>query len=1038
MEVACSCQRVRVGARLAAEACRPGAGTTGPVGQNMGSGHFWAVCCVWVAGLEVLSGAAPRGPVEMTVRVWRPEDGLPDRTVTAVWQTRDGYLWVGTPKGLARFDGVRFRAVRPWGSEAGEPLAVTVLCEDGQGRLWVGTQGSGLFVWEGEGLRPVALPVAPSVPIHTVTAMDNGTVWVGTGAGLVEWRNGRSHLFSVADGLPHDTVSQVSLARNGDLWITTAGGICQLQGGRIRPVRFEAESTGRSPEFLGVYEDRQGNLWAFGDTYLVNLTEGKRVNYFRSGDVTSVRIWTLWEGRDGRLWIGTSGQGLFYFTGERFVPLTLRSGTLPNDVRALCEDRAGNLWLGTGNSGLVCLSPARVWLHGAESGLPSGPAILVASHPSGRLWAGVEGHGLWMRSGDTFQPAGGWWRGAVRNLVSAVAFEGPDVMWVGTAGAGLYEVRPDRVIRYGTADGLVSDDIALVGTDPAGGLWVAPRSGGLQHWNPGDPAGAAETAPVPQERVTALLVEGQEVWVGTESGRLWRRRGGVWREIEPGPWSEPVAIRSFCRGAGERLWVGTDRGLVCWTGRRWLVRSWADADWVPVRGLQMDAQGGLWWSTGTSVYQLPPAAVRRWGDGDLKVRPRRWLVPRSRSEGSLRWGWPQSVTGPDGRIWFATESGLVSVQAEEVPEEFPAPAVWIESLVVNGEAWPVPRPPPGESRVNGAGHLRLPASLRSLMVEFTAPLPAGGERVRFQHRLDGFDVDWVDDGPERRVRYGRLPGGHYRLQIRARSEDGSWESEVTELRLLVPTPFWRSFWGMMLWAVLLAGSVAGVVRWLSHRRLRRQLEHLAQQEAMHKERMRIARDMHDELGSKLTRISFLSERALLETKGTEATAGKLQAIADTSRALLQALDEIVWAVNPSNDSLEHLVSYLAQYATEYFQGTPVECQLRLPRQVPHVPLTAEVRHEVFLACEEALSNVLKHARATRVHLEMQALNGSLIIRVEDDGQGFEPAASSHPGQDGLRNMQRRMSDIGGYCRVTARPGLGTVVELGFPLPRADA
>jgi signal transduction histidine kinase/ligand-binding sensor domain-containing protein len=982
-----------------------------------------------------LTAATPRGPVEMTIRVWRPENGLPDRTVTAVWQTRDGYLWVGTPKGLVRFDGVQFRSVGVNGPDPGPPPVVTVLCEDRQGRLWVGTQNAGLLVLEPDGLRPVSLPVAASATIHTITAAEDGTLWVGTSAGLVEWRNGRSHVFTTENGLPHNTISQVSLARNGDLWITTAGGLCQWQGGQIRPVRFEAESTGRSPEFLGVYEDRQGNLWAFGDTYLVNLTEGKRVNYFRSGDVTSVRIWTLWEGRDGRLWIGTSGQGLFYFTGERFLPLTLRSGSLPNDVRALCEDQAGNLWLGTGNSGLVCLSPTRVWVHGTETGLPQGAAILVQTHPSGRLWVGIEGQGLWIRNGDNFQPSTGWWRAPVRSLVSAVAFDGPDRMWIGTAGAGLYEIRPDRVIRHGTADGLIFEDIGLVATDGSGALWIAPRQGGLQHWHP-DGTTTASTTHLPlDEQITALLVVSPEVWAGTRKGRLWRNLDGTWTEIEGLAGSGHGAIRSLCRDAAGRLWVGTDRGLACWTGRRWLTRTWAADGPVPVLGLQQDEQGNLWWTTGRDVYQLSTHSLRRLWQDDPGVEPRRWYAATHRSETGLRRGWPHSASTPDGRLWFATESGLVSIRTDATTEEPPAPSVQIETVIVNGEVRALPQNSTARPGPNGTPALRLPAGLRSLTVEFTAPSPAEGEKIRFQHRLEGFDADWLDDGPERRVRYGRLPGGRYRLQIRARSADGSWESPVTELALIVPTPFWRSFWGMSLWTLLLAGSVAGVVRWTSHRRLRRQLEHLAQQEAMHKERMRIARDMHDELGSKLTRISFLSERALLETTKTDATAGKLQAIAETSRALLQALDEIVWAVNPSNDSLEHLVSYLAQYATEYFQGTTVECQIRLPRQVPHAPLSAEVRHHVFLACEEALNNVLKHARATRVQLEMQAVNGSLHIRIEDNGRGFNPASPAASGQDGLKNMHRRMTEIGGACQITSRPGAGTVVELEFSLPR---
>lgn len=982
-----------------------------------------------------LPAAVPRAPVEMTVRVWRPEDGLPDRTVTALWQTRDGYLWVGTPKGLARFDGVLFQIVRPAGSGEGAPLSVTVLCEDRQGRLWVGTQGSGLFCRRGKELVEVPLPVPRGTSIHAVTASEDGTLWVGTGAGLVEWRNGRAHLFTMADGLPHDMISQVSLARNGDLWITTAGGICQWRGGQIQPVRFEAESTGRSPEFLGVYEDRQGNLWAFGDTYLVNLTEGKRVNYFRSGDVASVRIWTLWEARDGRLWIGTSGQGLFYFSGERFLPLTLRSGSLPNDVRALCEDMGGNLWLGTGNSGLVCLRPTRTWVYGAESGLPSGPVILVTTNSGGQLWVAVEGHGLWQRSGDAFHPPVGWWRAAVRGLVSAVAFEGPDRMWVSTAGAGLFEVQSGAVVRYTTADGLISDDLHLVVADPEGGLWVAPRSGGLQHWRPDRRSAPAIPVPGIEERVTALWVEGPGVWVGTEQGRLWRWDGTVWADVETDQLRALGAIHSLCRDGLGRVWVGTDRGLAVWTGSRWRVHRWVEDGLTPMRGLLADGRGGLWWTTGSAVYGLSARQLRSLWQGEAPGRPRRWHASPRRSETDIRWGWPQSAQTPEGQFWFATESGLVSVRAEDGTAEPPAPTVWIESLVVNGEPWPGPATGGGSELGKGDASIRLPAGLRSLVVECSAPLPADGDKVRFEHRLQGFDPDWVDDGMERRIRYGRLPGGHYCLQVRARNVEGHWETAVTELALVVPTPFWRSPWGLTLWACLLAGSVAGVVRWFSHRRWRRQLEHLAQQEAMHKERMRIARDMHDELGSKLTRISFLSERALLEMNGQGQAARKLQAIAHTSRALLQALDEIVWAVNPSNDTLEHLVSYLAQYATEYFQGTSVECQLRLPRQVPHVPLTAEVRHQAFLACEEALNNVLKHARASKVQLEMQAIDGAFLIRIQDDGRGFLDAAAGRSGRDGLDNMHRRMSEIGGRCRVTSRPGWGTLVELSFPLPK---
>ncbi|MEJ5237334.1 two-component regulator propeller domain-containing protein [Limisphaera sp. VF-2] len=997
---------------------------------------------ILMTGLTVpLRAEVPRGPVEMTVRTWRPEDGLPDRTVTAVLQTRDGYLWVGTPKGLVRFDGVRFVPVDLAGAEGSAPRAVpvTVLCEDGLGRLWVGTQGEGLWCQEAQQWRRVSLPPdGPGVTIHTVTAAPDGTLWVGTSAGLVQWREGRSRWFTRSDGLPHETIIQVSAARNGELWITTAGGICRWSEGQIQPFRFEAESVGRSPEFLGVYEDRRGNLWAFGDTYLVNLTEGKRVNYFRSGDVAAVRIWTLWEGRDGRLWIGTSGQGLFYFSGERFLPLTLRSGSLPNDVRALCEDQAGNLWLGTGNSGLVCLRPTQASLQGVEAGLPPGPATLVATDPAGRLWVGVEGQGLWVRSGDLFQAPGGAWRASVKGVISALAFDGADRLWVATAGAGLYEVRGNRAVRHGSAEGLRTEDVGALAVDGEGWLWVAPRSGGLQRWRPGQTADVGEWEALAGETVTVLVATSNVVWAGTAQGRVWKRDSDRWREVGSAELRSVGAVRALHPDAQGRLWVGGDRGLACGVGARWWVWRWEEAGAAPVRGLTTDDRGAVWWTSGTAVWNWPAARVRQLLKGGEPVRPRLWYAGSGSAETPLRWGWPRVARTGDGRLWFATESGLVSVRGDASGEAPPAPPVWIESLLVNGHPLPGSKMGRGGQRGAAAEPVRLGAGLASLEIQFTAPVPAEGDRVRFRHRLENFDPDWVDSGPDRRARYGRLPGGFYRFQVKAFSADGSWESPLTELALVVPTPFWRSAWGITLWAVMLAGIVAGVVRWVSHQRLRRQLEHLAQQEAMYRERMRIARNMHDELGSKLTRISFLSERALLEMDGRHGAAQKLEAIASTARAMLQTLDEIVWAVNPSNDSLEHLISYLAQYAAEYFQGTQTECQLRLPRQVPAVPLTAEVRHQVFLACEEALHNVLKHAGARRVLVEMQARDGLFSIRIQDDGQGFDERRPVGPGQDGLANMHQRLAEIGGTCRVRSHPGQGTVVEFCFPLPKEKA
>jgi signal transduction histidine kinase len=311
-------------------------------------------------------------------------------------------------------------------------------------------------------------------------------------------------------------------------------------------------------------------------------------------------------------------------------------------------------------------------------------------------------------------------------------------------------------------------------------------------------------------------------------------------------------------------------------------------------------------------------------------------------------------------------------------------------------------------------------------------------------KLDGFDSDWIDNGTERSVRYGHLPDGMYTFRVQSGSANGGWYPDEAVFNFVIPTPWWRSSGAFSLYCLLGVMLVAGVARLVSNRILRRRLSALAAQQAMQRERIRIAQDMHDEIGSKLTKISYMSERAISELDGQEPVAQKLDAIAHTSRDLLQSLDEIVWAVNPHNDTLENLAAYLGHYATEYLQNTAVECELHIPRGLPDHPLSAETRHNLFLAFEESLNNALKHGKATHVSVTMQMAPGRFEIKIKDNGGGFnfnpvafemvatDGAASRRRG-NGLANMRQRLADVGGQCEIESQPGRGTEVRLIVPL-----
>ena len=287
-----------------------------------------------------------------------------------------------------------------------------------------------------------------------------------------------------------------------------------------------------------------------------------------------------------------------------------------------------------------------------------------------------------------------------------------------------------------------------------------------------------------------------------------------------------------------------------------------------------------------------------------------------------------------------------------------------------------------------------------------------------------------------------MPPGQYRFRVIASNSDGNWATPGAEMQLKFARYFWQSWWVSGVMGVALLCAVGGTVRLIERQKAKARLKRLEQERALERERTRIAQDLHDEMGAKLCRISFLSEHARRENANPAEMQEQIKSISDDSREVLHSLDEIVWAVNPQNDTLEHATSYLAQFAQDYFLMTGVECELVVPSQMPHYPVSSQVRHHLFLAVREALANILKHSAATHAKISMACENGNLEIYVRDDGKGFDANAhsanDSHRGDmhDGLRNMTKRFADVGGQCSIESTVGSGTTIKFILPLKTA--
>jgi signal transduction histidine kinase/ligand-binding sensor domain-containing protein len=957
-----------------------------------------------------------RGQLPFTFRVWQREQGLPQNFVRALAQTKDGYLWVGSDSGVSRFDGVRFVSFGlPEGFQAGP---VQTLLGDRQGALWIGSVGRGLGRWQNG--RFTAFSMQDGLPSDSVNALaedSEGRLWVGTEAGLVAWQNGHLDASSAPAELAGKPITALFSKRSGAMWIGVKGaGVFSLQGGELLQVHDPVfGNLLQDPHCLLV--DHEGRIWVGAGDDSVLYREGEQWRRYRfPRHLARHYVSALAEDPDGTVWAGSVSEGLFQFKHGKQVAVNASSGLSDNLVEALLVDREGKLWVGT-HGGLNRLRPKNLSVISYNEGLGNGAVQGLAEVTPGVIWASKSSEGLYLWDGRYFRPLPAVAAGDGRAGALLMARDGS--CWMGGA-RGLMQFKDVRHVESEAGlPALTNLDVSALGQDAQGRLWA-----------------------------------------GTRQGELWWQDNGQWLEQRMSP--HVHAITSIVPQRGGSTWVGTaSDGLFSVEGRvdgQWRKQNGLLSDWV--RTLYLDAKGTLWIGTGggglsrlnegkvatfTTREGLPDNTISQileddtgnlWLGGDLgivcvnkqelenlaaKKIPAAYPQVYGRTEGMLS---EECITGffpiglrtRSGLLWFPTQEGIVVADPHHRTMEIPAPAVVLEETLVDGV------PNTAESLRLGPGRHRL--EFRYTGLNFDAP-----ERVRFRYRLQGLDSEWVEAGSSRSASFPYVPYGRYRFEVIAGNGEGGWNTTGAGVSVTVQPYLWQTWWFRVPASLGLLAVIAVTARVIEKRKLHRRLEQLEQERALANERERIARDLHDDLGSSLARISLLSGllKADRDNPGqVESHAIKISQSADHT---VRALEEIVWAVRPGSDSLQSLVEYIAHFANELFEGGGIRCRLDLPHDLPALPLPPEVRHNIFLVVKEALANALKHAAAREVLIRAEATENSLEIMVQDDGKGFDINGQSRG--NGLGNMRRRAQALGENVTIESRPGRGTTVRLNL-------
>jgi len=968
-------------------------------------------------------------------RVWQVEQGLPQNKVTAVVQTRDGYLWVGTYNGLARFDGVRFTVFNDNNTPELRSSRITSLFETADGTLWIGAESGDVSQYKDGHFAAVPLRANWSGgKIYSISSDEAGDVWLMNETGeLARLRDGQ--VLNPTAGVIAKVVTQTRSA-NGQIWVDREGRVSLLKQGQLQPVGFAATTPQTYPYIQGIAASRDGGLWVACNGGIRKWKDDQWVADLGVAPWGWDVVANFAETSAGVLAAGTSGEGLWLFFTDRPNTPALhldRTNRLPSDwVISLWEDREKNLWCGTG-SGLVVVRPNNLETISPPDNWKSRPVLSVLPAPDGALWVGTEGAGLYRLQN------GGWtnfdWAQSIRNpYVWSLAADGAGKIWAGTWGGGLFTQQDDSFdFATGFEDFRVPIPALLFVRDE---LWIGTTVGVLRYKD-GKMERFSEIAGKPLGDVRAIAQDKSgALWLGTAGGGLVRGENGNFRRFKKSVGLSSDFIECLYLADDGALWVGTfGGGLNRLKGGKFSVINHKQGLPNGVIGhIESDGRGYFWMSSYGGILRASEKDLNRCADGELaevsflNYGINDGLPTLECSEGL------QSAGGKtaDGRLWFPTAKGLVAVDPTGVTINPLPPPVRIEEMLLDDKEF---------ADGNDSEPLRVPPGRHRFQYDYTGLSFVAPEKVRFKCRLNNFETEWADVGSKRVATYNYIPPGKYSFQVTACNNDGVWNETGASLNFEVLPYFWQTTWFHVLAGLMTVLAASGAVWFDTRRRMRRRLEQAEHQRDIERERTRIAKDIHDDLGASLTRIVMLSQSYRGEVQLPESVTKNLDRIFATARELTRAMDEIVWAVNPRHDRLDSLASYLNRFAYEYLSAAEIRCRLNLPLYLPPLQVSAEVRHNLFLAFKESLHNIVKHAAADEVGVELKLQTALLVLHVADNGRGFDTAtpvddraiAGRIACGNGLDNMRRRLVEIGGSCEILSGPGRGTTVTFTVPL-----
>lgn len=993
---------------------------------------------------------------QLPIKTYTTAEGLAQNLVLKIVRDSRGYLWFCTAEGLSRFDGYSFTN---YTIEHGLPhRSVRDLLETRSGVYWIAT-GDGLVRFDPaarkSGNSSASIFVvyrpnqnSPARSIHRVYEDREGIVWLGTEDGVyrIEQETGEVKIVSAEIGMPKACLIQdIQQDNQGSLWFGT-----RAHGLYRRTPNGHVEHYGMKhglpdERVNALLQDKQGRFWVGMSSGLCLLKENingseqivARVYKKASFGIGSEWIEALFQTSDGRLWVGLSG-GLSEVQPvnggqQRFQTYSAAQGLQYSDLTSLMEDAAGNLWISATGGAMKLARNGFVTYNEVEGIKPFGVGDIVETS-SGELCfvSGAPGEPLFIL---TYSEKGlsivhpnfpknirnfGWgW-----NQIALVDRTGE--WWIAT-GDGLCRFPKVKRVEqlastlpkavYTRRNGLISDFAWRIFEDSRGDIWVATAelgTVGITRWERNTETFHHYTSAngLPSAGWAGAFDEDKtgNVWIGFGS-TLVRYAQERFRLFAISDVLSSGGINALHVDASNHLWIASDTGglirvddpsadrleFIKYTTANGLA---SNQIWAAIS----DPRGNIYVFTGRGLDKLDMSTGK---------------IKHFTTADGLVGGAPKTaLRDSHGTLWFGSDLGLSRLVPQVDLPKLRLP-ILISGLRVSGD--PKPLSELGESEVP---ELTLSPNEKQIQIDYVGLNFSSGERLKYQYKLEGVDQDWNIPSDQRSVNFARLSPGSYRFAVRAVRSDGSTSEFPAYVSFVILPPFWQRWWFVLAVSITVSLIVYAAYRY----RLARVLE-------IERVRMRIATDLHDDIGSNLSLIAMVSEVANrgMRSKDSELS-GWLKLIANTSRETVDSMSDIVWAINPAKDRLSDLTQRMRRLADDILSAQNIKLEFTAPDKQAEKYLGADTRRELFMIFKEALNNAARHSRCTRVEVELIAKDGYLQFNLKDNGTGFDVANASRG--NGLASIRKRAQNLNADLSITSEIGKGTLIALRLPIQAA--